>query len=97
AIRRQLSGSLDLIVQQSRFADGARRVTSISEVADIDEHGELQLHEIYGFERGAGGGEDGEPGRFRATGHLPSFAAELEPAFELALSGIGAARPGGAP
>jgi len=99
AIRRQLAGSLDLIVQQSRFADGARRVTSISEVAGIDDHGELQLHEIYGFERdggGSGSGSERPPGRFRATGHLPSFAAELEPDFELALSGVLTVQPEGA-
>lgn len=77
AIRRQLGGSLDLIVQQSRFADGARRVTSVSEVAGLDDHGEVALREIYGYEA---------DGTFRATGYLPSFAAELEPAFELALA-----------
>jgi pilus assembly protein CpaF len=89
AIRRQLSGSLDLIVQQSRFADGARRVTSISEVAGIDDHGEVLLHEIYAFERASG-----DAGRFRASGYLPSFAAELEPAFELALPELTAALHG---
>jgi pilus assembly protein CpaF len=95
AIRRQLAGSLDLIVQQSRFADGARRVTSVSEVAGLDDHGEVQLREIYGFERGGGG--DADAGAFRASGYLPSFAAELEAAFELALPAVLAAKPGGAP
>lgn len=36
AIREQISSAVNIIVQQSRFADGSRRVTSICEVTGIE-------------------------------------------------------------
>ena len=103
AIRRQLVSSVDLIVQQSRFADGARRVTSIGEVSRIDDHGEVVLDELFAFGGSAPalrGGASFELERagtrsgFRATGHLPSFAAQLEPLIELASAELEAAGRG---
>ncbi|MDD9937065.1 MAG: ATPase, T2SS/T4P/T4SS family [Myxococcales bacterium] len=69
AIRQQIAASVHLLVQQARFADGARRVTRISEVAGVDERGEVELHDIQRF--------DPETGDFLPTGYLPSFASEL--------------------
>jgi pilus assembly protein CpaF len=77
AIRHQIARSVHLIVQQSRLADGSRRVTCISEVTRIDEHGELELNEIFVFQRGGVDADGKILGSFRATGYLPSFAGEL--------------------
>jgi pilus assembly protein CpaF len=77
AVRDQIAGSVNLIVQQSRLSDGTRRVTGISEVTGIDEDGEIELRPIFEFRRrgtGAGGAVEGE---FLATGYLPSFLGEL--------------------
>jgi pilus assembly protein CpaF len=79
AIRQQIAASLHLIVQQARFGDGSRRVTSISELRGVDDHGEVELRELFRFTRCAGDG-DGHTrvrGAFSATGHLPDFAGEL--------------------
>jgi pilus assembly protein CpaF len=73
AIREQIAASIDVIVQQSRFADGSRRITAISEVVGLDDDGEIELHDIFNFHRirlGEGGKVIGE---FRASGYLPSF------------------------
>lgn len=80
AIRAQIASSVHLIVQQSRFADGSRRVISVAEVCGIDDHGEVALRELYTFHR-TGNDERGRiRGEFLATGYLPEcldrFAAE---------------------
>jgi pilus assembly protein CpaF len=77
AIRQQIAASVHLIVQQARFADGSRRVTSISEVRPLDEHGEVALRELFRFDRTVERDATGVRGAFTATGHLPDFAGEL--------------------
>ncbi len=73
AIREQIAASVNLIVQQTRFSDGTRRVTAISEIVGINEHGDIELYDIFRFER-TGTGQAGKVvGEFRATGYLPSF------------------------
>ncbi len=67
AIRDQIASAVDLIVQQSRTADGARRVTAITEVTGIEDDGEIQMNDIFRF---ISYGETKE-GEFTATGRLP--------------------------
>lgn len=77
AIREQIAQSIDIILQQTRFSDGSRRVTSIAEVVGLDDDGEIELHEIFSFHR-TGTGPKGEViGEFRASGYLPSFLDEF--------------------
>ena len=77
AIREQIAQSIDVILQQSRFSDGSRRVTSIAEVVGLDDDGEIDLHEIFAFHR-LGTGPKGEVlGEYRASGYLPSFLDEF--------------------
>lgn len=73
AIRQQIASSVHLIVQQTRFSDGSRRVSNVAEVVGIDDDGEVELREIYRFRvKRAGAGRKVE-GEFVATGYLPSF------------------------
>jgi pilus assembly protein CpaF len=73
AIRDQIANSVHVVVQQTRFSDGSRRVSNIAEVVGIDDQGEIQLRDIFTFHR-TGTGPGGEVlGEFRATGYLPSF------------------------
>jgi pilus assembly protein CpaF len=77
AIREQIATSVHLIVQQSRFSDGTRRITAISEVAGIGDEGDMQEREIFSFYR-TGTGQGGRvQGEYRATGYLPSFLDEF--------------------
>lgn len=77
AIREQIATAVHVIVQQSRFSDGSRRVSAISEVVGIDENGDLELHDIFKFVR-TGTEDNGKIiGEFRASGYLPSFVDEL--------------------
>jgi pilus assembly protein CpaF len=77
AIRAQIASSIHLIVQQSRLSDGSRRVTAVSEVAGINDDGDVELNEIYSFVRLSTGPGGKVVGEFRASGYLPSFVDEL--------------------
>lgn len=77
AIRYQIAASIHLVVQQSRFSDGKRRVTSIAEVAGIGPDGELEIREIYGFRLNGLDDTGRTMGVFAATGFLPSFLDEF--------------------
>ncbi len=73
AIREQIANSVHLVVQQTRFNDGSRRVTNVAEICGIDDNGEIIVREIFKFVR-TGTNADGKVlGDFRATGYLPSF------------------------
>jgi pilus assembly protein CpaF len=77
AIREQIASAIHVIVQQTRLSDGSRKVTSITEIVGIDEEGQIEIHEIFGYFRTgttAGGGVVGE---YRASGYLPSFLEDF--------------------
>jgi len=73
AIREQMSSALHLVVQISRFRDGGRRITYITEVSGME--GEVvTLQDVFRFEQ-KGIDEHGRiVGRLRPTGIRPSFA-----------------------
>jgi pilus assembly protein CpaF len=71
SIRSQIASAIKIIVQLQRFADGRRRVTSISEITGMDGT-VIQVQEIFKFVRNPQGG-----GEFRATGLRPTFIETL--------------------
>jgi len=77
AIRAQIAASVQVIVQQSRFADGSRRVTAIAEVCGLDDHGCVRVVDLVRFVRLGVDADQRVVGTFRATGFIPSFASEL--------------------
>ena len=78
-VRQQISSAVDLIVQQTRLKDGARKVTAITEVAGM-EGDTIVLTDIFKFEQ-TGVGEGGKViGELKATGIRPLFSPRLEAA-----------------
>jgi pilus assembly protein CpaF len=79
AMRQQISSAVQLVVQQTRLADGTRKVTSISEITGME--GEvITMQEIFVFEK-AGINKEGKVlGRFRATGVRPKCSERLRAA-----------------
>jgi len=72
AIRQQIVGALDLIVQQARFKDGTRRITNITEVQGM-EGDVVVLQDIFTFQQ-EGTDTDGKIiGDLKATGIRPKF------------------------
>lgn len=77
AIRKQIASALNLIVQLSRFPDGSRRITSISEVVGME--GEVvTMTDIFKFQPTGVDQNRKIVGEFRATGLRPSFSRALE-------------------
>jgi pilus assembly protein CpaF len=78
AIREQLASALDLIVQQTRYKDGSRRITHITEVIGME--GDLiTLQDIFVYDHAGGTDENGHPtGALRPTGLRPKFLDRLQ-------------------
>ncbi len=77
AIREQVAGALDLIIQQARLKDGSRRVTAISEVVGME--GEvITLQDLFTFDFSAGRDDQGRfRGQLVGTGLRPRFTQDL--------------------
>lgn len=79
AIREQIASAVNMIVQQTRFKCGTRKITAITEVTGV-ESGKIQMQDIFVF-RQSGFGEDGRVrGDFVATGAIPEFIEALRAA-----------------
>ncbi|MEJ2299969.1 MAG: CpaF family protein [Anaerolineales bacterium] len=78
-IREQIASAVDLIVQQTRFGDGSRKVTSITEIAGM-EGDTVVLTDIFSFTQ-TGVGKNGKViGELKPTGIRPLFGPRLEAA-----------------
>jgi pilus assembly protein CpaF len=77
AIREQIASAVNLVIQQARFADGARRVTAISEISGM-EMDMIAMQDIFTFKREGFDGEGKVVGKFVATGFVPGFYDDLQ-------------------
>ena len=77
AIREQISSAIDVIIQQSRLADGSRKIVSITEVTGME--GEvITLQEIFCFRQDGFDQKGKIKGRFIASGFIPRFYEDLK-------------------
>jgi pilus assembly protein CpaF len=77
AVREQIASAFDLVVHQSRFRDGSRHITHVTEVVGM-EGDVVTLQDIFLFDYGAGYDEEGAPkGTLKSTGLRPKFLDKL--------------------
>jgi pilus assembly protein CpaF len=77
SVRQQIAAAVNVFVQISRFSDGSRRVTHVTEVVGMEQD-IITLQDIFLFEK-TGIAESGKVlGRFRATGIRPKFYERLK-------------------
>lgn len=76
AIREQIAGAVNLIVQISRLSDGSRKILSITEVAGM-QGDVVTLAEIFRFKETGYDKNRKIQGVFQATGTIPSFIQKL--------------------
>jgi pilus assembly protein CpaF len=76
AIREQVASAVDLVVQQTRFSDGSRRVINITEVTGV-EGGVVQMQDIFRFDQTGFNSEGKVVGEYKATGRVPEFYEDL--------------------
>jgi pilus assembly protein CpaF len=76
SIRQQIANAVDAYVQVSRLSDGSRKITQIAETIGMRD-GEVELRQLFEFQKLAVGAGGRVEGRFRATGERPSFLDKL--------------------
>lgn len=80
AIREQITSAVDIVVQQTRFSCGSRKVTSITELTGM-ESGKIQIQELFKFTSLGYAQEEGRTGKvqgyFTGCDMIPSFYDEL--------------------
>ncbi|MCM2533725.1 CpaF family protein [Neobacillus pocheonensis] len=77
AIREQIAGAIDIIIQQSRLKDGSRKIVSITEVKGIEGEA-ISLQDIFIFKHEGLNSEGKIFGRLMPTGVRPRFYERLE-------------------
>ena len=77
AIREQISGAVDLIVQIVRLSDGSRKIISITEVNGM-QGDVITLAEIFKFKETGFDKNRKILGQFQSTGTVPSFVQEIK-------------------
>jgi pilus assembly protein CpaF len=76
AIREMVASAIHMIVQISRYSDGSRRVTNITEITGV-ESGIVSMQDIFRYQQ-EGFDENGKvKGHFEATGAIPHFYEEM--------------------
>jgi pilus assembly protein CpaF len=75
SIRSQVASAIDLFIQISRFQDGTRRITHITECVGMEGE-QITTQDLFVFER-SGLVEGRVRGKFRATGIRPKFSERL--------------------
>jgi pilus assembly protein CpaF len=77
AIREQIAGAVNLIVQIQRLSDGSRKIISISEVQGLQ--GEVVTQqEVFTFKEKGFDKNRKIIGQFQATGLIPKFIEKFE-------------------
>ena len=76
AIREQIAAAVNILLQQTRFSDGSRKVTRIAEITGIDNE-QVQIQDVFYFKQD-GFDDDGKvKGRSVPTGYIPRFYEQL--------------------
>ena len=77
AIRKQIASAVTLVLQVTRFSDGTRRLTHITEITGMEDD-VVSMQDVFLFEK-HGVSPDGRTlGTFTATGIRPKFAEKLK-------------------
>ncbi len=72
--RMQVAAAIQLVVQISRFADGSRRIQTISECQGLDAQGNYRFVDLYRFVANGRDSDGRMLGELQATGSQPQFA-----------------------
>ena len=76
AIREMVASAVDIVVQQTRFSDGSRKVVNISEITGV-ESGTVQMQDIFRYQQQGFDSDGRVSGEFQTTGRVPEFYEDL--------------------
>ena len=77
AVRRQIASAVAIVVQISRFNDGTRRITHLSEITGMEDD-VVSMQDVFIFEKEGISAEGRVLGAFTSTGIRPKFAEKLK-------------------
>lgn len=72
AIREQIASAVHVIVQQSRFSDGTRKITHITEITGM-ETGVVQMQNLFVYKQNGIDADGNVLGEYQPTGRIPEF------------------------
>ena len=75
-IRQQLASAINLLVQCARLSDGTRKVVAIAEVVGVT-HDQVEMQDLFEFERTGISPRGKVVGRFRGFGNIPHCLEKL--------------------
>ena len=76
AIREQIASAVDIIIHESRLADGSRKVVAITEVTGL-EGNQIVMQDIFEFRQSGVDANGRIIGEFRPTGAIPTWFDQL--------------------
>jgi pilus assembly protein CpaF len=77
AIREQISSAIDLVVHESRFSDGSRKIVKVTEIVG-QEGDQITMQDIFEYVQKGVDGQGRVMGGFRPTGSVPTFIEEIQ-------------------
>ncbi|MPN56144.1 hypothetical protein SDC9_203830 [bioreactor metagenome] len=77
AIREQIASAINLIIQVSRFPDGSRKVSKVSEITGM-EGDTITMQDIYVFQQDGYDLKGRVVGRHVPTGVVPTYLEKLK-------------------
>lgn len=77
AIREQIASAIDIIIHESRLADGSRKVTAITEVTGLEGQ-QIVMQDLFTFRQTGIDANGRILGEFRPTGAMPTFFDTLK-------------------
>jgi len=76
AIREMVASAINIIIQQTRFSDGSRKVINITEITGV-ESGIVQMQDIFRYQQEGYDANGKVTGHYEATGAIPHFYEEM--------------------
>ncbi|OGS51869.1 MAG: type II secretion system protein E [Elusimicrobia bacterium RIFOXYB2_FULL_62_6] len=78
ALREMIASAVHMIVQLTRFSDGTRKITAVTEITGREEN-QILIHDLYKYHQTGIVKESGKvTGYFSATGDPPKFFKDFE-------------------
>lgn len=77
ALRSQVASAVDLVIQVTRYSDGSRKISHISELLGFNPDGSYHIVPIYEISQMVRRADGKLEGSIEATGHIPSFMQEI--------------------
>jgi len=78
AINEMISSAIDVVVHISRFSDGSRKITGVTEVAGLVENFQVNIKDIFIFDHKGIDEEGAVLGNFMPTGYVPKCFDDLK-------------------